>query len=100
MEMLHGELGGNPKVMPIMEKMVKMLETHDDFVELMELYPGIETYGAYMTEKEAKRGHPRLLTSTGLLARNGDQTYCLRLSSQPAAQRRNTISITSGRSTL
>ena len=55
MEMLHGELGGNPKVMPIMEKMVKMLETHDDFVELMELYPGIETYGAYMTEKEAKR---------------------------------------------
>ena len=54
-EMLHGELGGNQKVMPIMEKMVKMLETHDDFVELMELYPGIEEYGAYMTEKEAKR---------------------------------------------
>lgn len=81
MEMLHGELGNNPKVMPIMEKMVKMLETNDEFSELMELYPGIEAYGAYMTEKEAKRVTPHLSTLTGPLDLNGDQKYCLKLSS-------------------
>ena len=55
MEMLHEELGEHHKVMPIMKKMVAMLEPNEEFNELMEVYPGVEAYGAFMTEKEAKR---------------------------------------------
>lgn len=55
MEMFRTELGEHHKVMPIIKKMVYMLEPMEEFDEMMEVYPGIEMYGAFMTEKEAKR---------------------------------------------
>ena len=53
--MFYQELGEHHKVMPIIKKMIYMLEPMDEFNEMMEVYPGVEEYGAFMTEKEAKR---------------------------------------------
>ena len=53
MDMFREELGENHKVMPIINKMVVMLEPMEDFEEMMEVCTGVENYGDFLTEKEA-----------------------------------------------
>ena len=50
MDMFREELGENHKVMPIINKMVVMLE----FEDMMEICNGVENYGDFLTEKEAE----------------------------------------------
>ena len=54
MNMFREELGENHKVMPIINKMVVMLEPMEDFEEMMEVCTGVENYGDFLTEKEAE----------------------------------------------
>lgn len=54
MDMFREELGENHKVMPIINKMVVMLEPMEDFEEMMEVCTGVENYGDFLTEKEAE----------------------------------------------
>ncbi len=54
MDMLHEKLGEHHEVMPILNKMVIMLEPMEDFEEMMEICSGMENYGDYLTEKEAE----------------------------------------------
>ena len=54
MDMFREELGEHHKVMPIINKMVIMLEPMEEFEEMMEVCNGVENYGNYLTEKEAE----------------------------------------------
>lgn len=54
MDMFREELGEHHKVMPIINKMVIMLEPMEEFEEMMEICNGVENYGDYLTEKEAE----------------------------------------------
>lgn len=54
MDMLHEKLGEHHEVMPILNKMVIMLEPMEEFEEMMEICSGMENYGDYLTEKEAE----------------------------------------------
>lgn len=54
MDMFREELGEHHKVMPIINKMVIMLEPMEEFEEMMEVCNGVENYGDYLTEKEAE----------------------------------------------
>ena len=54
MDMFREELGEHHKVMPIIHKMVIMLEPMEEFEEMMEICNGVENYGDYLTEKEAE----------------------------------------------
>lgn len=54
MDMFREELGENHKVMPIINKMVVMLEPMEEFEEMMEVCTGMENYGDFLTEKEAE----------------------------------------------
>ena len=54
MDMLHEKIGEHHEVMPILNKMVIMLEPMEDFEEMMEVCTGVENYGDYLTEKEAE----------------------------------------------
>lgn len=53
MDMLHEKIGEHHEVMPILNKMVIMLEPMDEFGEMMDVCTGMENYGEYLTEKEA-----------------------------------------------
>ena len=55
LEMFREELGENHKVMPIISKMVIMLEPMEEFDDMMEVCTGVENYGDFLTEKEAER---------------------------------------------
>lgn len=54
LEMFREELGENHKVMPIISKMVIMLEPMEEFDDMMEVCTGVENYGDFLTEKEAE----------------------------------------------
>lgn len=54
MDMFREKLGMNHEVLPIINKMIVMLEPMGEFDEMMEIYSGMESYGEFLTEKEAK----------------------------------------------
>lgn len=54
MDMLHEKIGEHHEVMPILNKMVLMLEPMEEFEEMMEICTGMENYGDFLTEKEAE----------------------------------------------
>lgn len=54
MDMFREELGESHKVMPIINKMIVMLEPMEEFEEMMEVCTGVESYGDFLTEKEAE----------------------------------------------
>lgn len=55
MDMLHEKIGEHHEVMPILNKMVIMLEPMEEFEEMMEVCTGMENYGDFLTEKEAEQ---------------------------------------------
>lgn len=55
MEMIHDEIGEDHKLVPIIVSLVSMVEDDDRFEELYNIHEGIEEYGQFLTEKEAKR---------------------------------------------
>lgn len=54
MDMFREKIGEHHEVMPIISKMIIMLEPMEEFEEMMEVCTGMENYGDYLTEKEAK----------------------------------------------
>lgn len=54
MDMFREKLGEKNEVLPIINKMVIMLEPMEEFEEMMEVCGGMEDYGHYLTEKEAE----------------------------------------------
>lgn len=54
MEMLREKIGEHHEVMPILSKMVIMLEPMEEFDEMMEICTGMENYGDFLTEREAE----------------------------------------------
>lgn len=55
MEMVHEELGSDHKLAPIIAALVGMVDNDERFNELYEIHEGIEKYGQFLTEKEARR---------------------------------------------
>lgn len=55
MEMVHDKLGADHELAPIIGALVVMVDNDEKFEELFDIYEGIEEYGQYVTEKEAKR---------------------------------------------
>lgn len=55
MEMVHDKLGEDHELTPIIASLVGMIDHEDRFEELFDIYEGIEEYGQYLTEKEAKQ---------------------------------------------
>ena len=55
MEMVHDKLGEDHELTPIIASLVGMIDHEDRFEELFDIYEGIEEYGEYLTEKEAKQ---------------------------------------------
>lgn len=55
MEMVHAEIGEDHKLVPIIAALVGMIENEERFNELYEIHEGIEKYGQFLTEKEARR---------------------------------------------
>lgn len=53
MDMLREKIGEQHEVMPVLGKMVIMLEPMEEFEEMMDVCTGMENYGEYLTEKEA-----------------------------------------------
>lgn len=49
------EARGTPQEWSVIMAMVDMLEDDEEFEEMAELHKGIAEYGAFLTEKEAKR---------------------------------------------
>ena len=65
MEMVHAELGEDHKLVPIIAALVGMVENKERFEELYEIHEGIEKYGQFLTEKEAKKVVDNFLTFDG-----------------------------------
>ena len=55
MEMVHDEIGEDHKLVPIIAALVGMVDNEARFNELYEIHEGIEKYGQFLTEKEARR---------------------------------------------
>ena len=55
MEKMHDEIGEAHTLVPNIVSLVGMVDHDDKFEELFDIYEGIEEYGQYVTEKEAKR---------------------------------------------
>lgn len=55
MAMVHEKLGEDHELTPIIASLVGMVDHEDRFEELFDIYEGIEEYGQYLTEKEAKQ---------------------------------------------
>lgn len=54
MDMFRDKLGAQHELMPVINKMVVMLEPLDEFEEMMEVCSGVQNYGEYLTENEAE----------------------------------------------
>lgn len=54
MEMIHEEIGEDHKLTPIIAALVEMVGNEQAFEELYYIHEGIEEYGQFLTEKEAK----------------------------------------------
>jgi hypothetical protein len=54
MDMLREKIGEHHEVMPILGKMVVMLEPMGEFEDMIEVCNGVQVYGNYLTEKEAE----------------------------------------------
>lgn len=61
MDMFREKIGETHEVMPIISKMVIMLEPMEEFEEMMEICNGMENYGEYLTEKEAEQITERMV---------------------------------------
>jgi hypothetical protein len=55
MEMVHEEIGEDHKLSPVIAALVAMVEDDARFNELYEIHEGIEKYGQFLTEKEARK---------------------------------------------
>lgn len=55
MDMIHKKLGPNHELVPIIAMLASMAEEDDRFEDMFDVYQGVEEYGQYLTEKEAKR---------------------------------------------
>lgn len=54
MEMIHEKIGKDHELTPIIALLVDMVEDEDQFEELYDIHAGIEEYGQFLTEREAK----------------------------------------------
>ena len=54
MEMVHDEIGEDHKLTPIIASLLTMVDDDERFNELFDIHEGIEEYGQFLTEKEAK----------------------------------------------
>lgn len=55
MEMILEEIGEDSKVAPIIAELVGMVDNEEKFEELYDIHEGIEEYGQFLTEKEARK---------------------------------------------
>jgi hypothetical protein len=54
MDMIHDEIGEDHKLVPIIASLMGMVQDDSKFEELFEIHEGVEEYGQYLTEREAK----------------------------------------------
>lgn len=55
MEMIHDKIGEDHELVPIIASLVGMVDDDERFNELYEIHEGIEEYGQFLTEKEARK---------------------------------------------
>lgn len=55
LNMFKEKLGEHHELMPIISKMVVMLEPSDEFEDMMEVCTGVQNYGEFISEKEAEK---------------------------------------------
>ena len=55
MEMIHDKIGEDHELTPVIAALVGMVEDEHKFEELYEIHEGIEEYGQFLTEKEARK---------------------------------------------
>jgi hypothetical protein len=65
MEMIHDEIGEDHKLVPIIASLMGMVDNDERFEELFEIHEGIEEYGQFLTEKEAKQVVDRMQNYDG-----------------------------------
>ena len=66
MEMVHDKLGADHELAPVIASLVGMIDHDDKFEELFDIYEGIEEYGQYVTEREAKRAVEGFVSYDGM----------------------------------
>lgn len=55
MEMIREEMGESHRLAPVIASLVGMVEDDEMFGELYEIHEGMEEYGQFLTEKEARK---------------------------------------------
>lgn len=65
MEMIREEMGEDHKLIPIIGAMVGMVQDDSRFEELYAIHEGIEEYGQFLTEKEARQTVDGLMSFDG-----------------------------------
>lgn len=55
MEMIREEIGEEHHLVPIIVALVDMVHDQEQFEELYDIHEGIEEYGEFLTEKEARK---------------------------------------------
>ena len=65
MEMIHEEIGEDHKLTPIIASLLGMVEDDERFEELFEIHEGIEEYGQFLTEKEARHIVDKMVSFDG-----------------------------------
>lgn len=66
MEMIHEEIGEDHKLSPIIASLLGMVEDDERFEELYDIHEGIEEYGQFLTEKEARQVTERMVAFDGM----------------------------------
>lgn len=65
MEMVHDEIGEDHKLTPIIASLLTMVDDDERFDELFEIHEGIEEYGQFLTEKEARHIVDKMVSFDG-----------------------------------
>ena len=65
MEMIHEEIGEDHKLTPIIASLLTMVDDDDRFEELFDIHEGVEEYGQFLTEKEARYAVDHMLSFDG-----------------------------------
>lgn len=66
MEMVHEELGEDHKLAPIIVSLLGMVSDDERFEELFDIHEGIEEYGQFLTEKEARAITDKMVAFDGV----------------------------------
>lgn len=65
MEMIHDEIGEDHKLSPIIASLLSMVDDDERFEELFDIHEGIEEYGQFLTEKEARYAVDKMIAFDG-----------------------------------